>query len=172
MNAPIPTLDAWPEQSIRGHSISGSRYTTREFMEREWDGMWTRVWLLLGRAAELPEPGDWQMEPVGREEILMVRQQDDSIKAFYNVCQHRGNPLVDESKGSNPRRFVCRYHSWAFLPDGALQFAPDKEDFPQGNPCGKLGEHGPRLRTLERLSWPYLGRVAGTRSRHLAEDHG
>lgn len=92
MNAPIPTLDAWPEQTIRGHSISGSRYTSREFMEREWDGMWTRVWLLLGRAAELPEPGDWQMEPVGREEILMVRQQDGSIKAFYNVCQHRGNP--------------------------------------------------------------------------------
>ena len=127
MNAPIPTLDTWPEQSIRGHSISGSRYTSRDFMEQEWEGMWTRVWLLLGRESELREPGDWQMEPVGREEILMVRQQDGSIKAFYNVCQHRGNPLVDEPKGSNPRRFVCRYHSWAFLPDGALQFAPDKE---------------------------------------------
>ena len=153
MNAPIPTLDAWPEQSIRGHSISGSRYTTREFMEREWDGMWTRVWLLLGRAAELPEPGDWQMEPVGREEILMVRQQDDSIKAFYNVCQHRGNPLVDESKGSNPRRFVCRYHSWAFLPDGALQFAPDKEDFPQGNPCGKLRLAEVQCETFAGFIW-------------------
>ena len=137
MNATVPTLDIWPEQVIRGHSIPGSRYTCREFMEKEWASMWTRVWLLLGREAELPEPGDWQMEPVGREEILMVRQQDHSIKAFYNVCQHRGNPLVDESKGSNPRRFVCRYHSWAFLPDGGLQFAPEKEDFPEGNPCGK-----------------------------------
>ncbi|MEL0006009.1 MAG: Rieske 2Fe-2S domain-containing protein, partial [Luminiphilus sp.] len=117
MNAPIPTLDTWPEQTIRGHSIPGSRYTSRDFMEQEWEGMWTRVWLLLGRESQLPEPGDWQMEPVGREEILMVRQQDHSIKAFYNVCQHRGNPLVDESKGSTPRRFVCRYHSWAFLPD-------------------------------------------------------
>ena len=38
-------------------------------------GMWTKVWLLLGRESELPNPGDWQMEPVGREEILMVRQQ-------------------------------------------------------------------------------------------------
>ena len=128
MNAPIPTLDTWPEQTIRGHSIPGSRYTCRDFMENEWESMWTRVWLLLGREAELPVPGDWQMEPVGREEILMVRQQDHSIKAFFNVCQHRGNPLVDEPKGSNPRRFVCRYHSWAFLPDGGLQFAPDKED--------------------------------------------
>ena len=60
MNAPIPTLDTWPEQSIRGHSIPGSRYTSREFMEQEWEGMWTRVWLLLGRESELPEPGDWR----------------------------------------------------------------------------------------------------------------
>ena len=46
MNAPIPTLDTWPEQSIRGHSIAGSRYTSRDFMEQEWEGLWTRVWLL------------------------------------------------------------------------------------------------------------------------------
>ena len=58
-----------------------------------------KVWLLLGREAEIPKPGDWQMEEVGPEEILMVRQKDDTVKAFYNVCQHRGNPLVEEKKG-------------------------------------------------------------------------
>ena len=47
--------------------------------------MWTKVWLLLGREAELPKPGDWQMEPVGPEEILMVRQEDGGVKAFYNT---------------------------------------------------------------------------------------
>ena len=90
MNAPIPTLDSWPKQTIRGHDLSGTRYTSREFMKQEWEGMWTRVWLLLGRESEIPNTGDWQMEPVGQEEVLMVRQQDQSIKAFYNVCQHRG----------------------------------------------------------------------------------
>ena len=131
-------IEPWPEQQTRGHTIPGSRYTSRDFMRQEWDGMWTKAWLLLGREAELPNPGDWQMEELGAEEILMVRQQDGSVKAFYNVCQHRGNPLVSESKGSSPRRFVCKYHSWAFLPDGSLSFAPDKEDFPEGNPCGKI----------------------------------
>jgi phenylpropionate dioxygenase-like ring-hydroxylating dioxygenase large terminal subunit len=131
----IPIVDTWPEQDTRSHRIPGSRYTSREFFEQEWEGMWTRVWLLLGREAELPNPGDWQMEPVGPEEILMVRQKDGTVKAFYNVCQHRGNPLVSESKGSIRTRFVCKYHSWAFLPDGKLNFAPDKEDFPEGNPC-------------------------------------
>jgi phenylpropionate dioxygenase-like ring-hydroxylating dioxygenase large terminal subunit len=132
------TIERWPEQQTRGHTIPGSRYTSRDFMREEWEGMWTKSWLLLGREAELPNPGDWQMEELGPEEILMVRQQNDSVKAFYNVCQHRGNPLVCESKGSSPRRFVCKYHSWAFLPDGSLSFAPDKEDFPEGNPCGKI----------------------------------
>ena len=130
-------IDTWPKQTTHGHRIPGSRYTSREFFHQEWDGMWTRVWLLLGRESELPNPGDWQMEPVGREEILMVRQSDGRVKAFYNVCQHRGNPLVDASKG-NARRFVCKYHSWAFMPNGELNFAPDKEDFPDGNPCGKV----------------------------------
>ena len=153
MKAPAPTLDTWPEQAIRGDRIVGSRYTSRDFMEQEWDGMWTRVWLLLGREAEIPQAGDWQMEPVGREEILMVRQQDSSIKAFYNVCQHRGNPLVDDPKGSNPRRFVCRYHSWAFLPDGELQFVPDREDFPEGNPCGKLRLAEVRCETFAGFIW-------------------
>jgi len=153
MKVPAPTLDTWPEQAIRGDRIVGSRYTSRDFMEQEWEGMWTRVWLLLGREAEIPQAGDWQMEPVGREEILMVRQQDSSIKAFYNVCQHRGNPLVDEPKGSNPRRFVCRYHSWAFLPDGELQFVPDREDFPEGNPCGKLRLAELRCETFAGFIW-------------------
>ena len=130
-------IDDYPEQKTRGHSIPGWRYTSKEFADKEWEGMWTKVWLLLGREEEMPEPGDWQMEMVGKESILMVRQTDGGVKAFYNVCQHRGNPLVSEEKG-HVRRFVCKYHSWAFMPDGELNFAPDKEDFPEGNPCGKV----------------------------------
>ena len=51
--------------------------------------MWTKVWLLLGRESELPNPGDWQMEPVGPEEMLMVRQQDGSVKAFTSLPASR-----------------------------------------------------------------------------------
>ncbi len=131
----LPELEKWPDQETRGHTIPGSRYTSREFFEREWEGMWTKVWLVLGREAQIPNPGDWQMEPVGPEEILMVRQQDGGVKAFYNVCQHRGNPLVEDTRGHVRSRFVCKYHSWAFMPDGSLNFAPDRDDFPQGNPC-------------------------------------
>ncbi|MEH6590733.1 MAG: aromatic ring-hydroxylating dioxygenase subunit alpha [Halioglobus sp.] len=130
-------LPDWPKQTVRDHKIEGYRYTSREFAEQEMEHMWSKVWLLLGREDEIPNPGDWQQEEVGSESILMVRQADTSIKAFYNVCQHRGQRLVSEAKG-HVRRFVCPYHSWAWMPDGELNFVQDPDDFPEGNPCGKL----------------------------------
>ena len=98
---------------------------------------------------------------------MLFRMMVGSVKAFYNVCQHRGNPLVDESKGSNPRRFVCRYHSWAFLPDGALQFAPDKEDFPEGNPCGKLRLAELKCETFAGFIWVNMDPECGSLKDHL-----
>ena len=133
----IREITSYPEQQTRGSLLHGSRYTSAEFFAAEWEGMWTKTWLLMGREDEIPNPGDWQMEPLGPEEILMVRQKEGHVKAFYNVCQHRGNPLVEDNKGT-VKRFVCKYHSWAFMPDGELNFAPDREDFPEGNPCGKI----------------------------------
>lgn len=130
-------LPDWPQQTLRGHKLDGYRYTSREFARQEWEQMWTRVWLLLGREDEMPNPGDWQQQEVGPESILMVRQEDASTRAFYNICQHRGQRLVSEPKG-HARRFICPYHSWAWTRDGELDFVQDPEDFPQGNPCGKL----------------------------------
>ena len=148
----IYEIQSYPEQQTRGSLLEGHRYSSRSFFEQEWDGMWTKVWLLLGRESELPNPGDWQMEPVGPEEILMVRQKDGGVKAFYNVCQHRGNPLVEDTKGS-VRRFVCKYHSWAWMPDGELNFAPDREDFPEGNPCGKMRLEEVACETFAGFIW-------------------
>ncbi|MGI9324768.1 MAG: aromatic ring-hydroxylating oxygenase subunit alpha [Pseudomonadales bacterium] len=145
-------IRSWPKQELRGHRIPGSRYTSQEFAEQEFEQMWTKVWLLLGRESELPNPGDWQREEVGPESILMVRQQDGGVKAFYNVCQHRGNPLVSEEKGS-VKRFVCRYHSWAFMPNGELNFAPDADDFPEGNPCGKIRLEEVACETFAGFVW-------------------
>ncbi len=146
------TLPSWPQQKLRGHRLEGYRYTSRDFADTEFEHMWTRVWLLLGRESEMPQPGDWQREDVGRESILMVRQQDSTIKAFYNVCQHRGNQLVDQAKGK-ARRFVCKYHAWAFDIGGELQYAQDAENFAEGNPCGKLRLKEIRCETFAGFIW-------------------
>lgn len=131
--------DAWPEPDLRGHSIPGERYTSADFMEQEWEGMWTKTWLLLGRADEMPEAGDYQVEDVGRESIIMVRQRDGGIKAFYNVCQHRGAKMLFTEDGTvGDGDIVCPYHGWKWDTSGALNWVQDPEDFPDGDPCGKL----------------------------------
>ena len=114
--------------------LPGHRYTSPAFFTEEWEKLWTRVWLLLGRDDEMPEPGDYQVEEVGPESILMVRQKDGTAKAFYNVCQHRGNRLKYDSCGSTAK-LTCVYHGWQYDLDGKLLYAQDPEDFPQGDPC-------------------------------------
>lgn len=116
--------------------LAGERYVSRAFMEAEWDNVWTKSWLITIRAGQIPEPGDFMLEDVGQESILIVRQQNGAIKAFYNVCQHRGNKLVIEPEGSMPA-FTCPYHSWRFELDGRCSYAQDPEDFPGGDPCAR-----------------------------------
>jgi phenylpropionate dioxygenase-like ring-hydroxylating dioxygenase large terminal subunit len=117
-------------------TLAAERYTGREFFRREWDSVWTRSWLLLAHTGELLEPGDFLVEQVGAESILAVRQEDRSIKCFYNMCQHRGNKLVTTDAGSLGT-FTCGYHGWRYALDGRCVYAQDAEDFPV-NPCEKL----------------------------------
>jgi len=132
---------AWPaptpgRQQIRETAITGERYTSRSFFADEWEHMWTKVWLLLGRSSLLPEPGDYQVEEVGPESIIMSRQADGSVRSFYNVCQHRGSRLTFAAEGT-ANQFVCPYHGWKYDNAGALVDLQDVEDF-DGNPCDEL----------------------------------
>ena len=117
--------------------ITGERYTSPAFMELEMARLWPRVWNIGGWAAEIPEAGDFITHALGRESILMVRQPDGGVKAFHNVCPHRGNRLVYAEQGSLAR-FTCTYHGWTYDHGGNLIHVQDAEDFPQGNPCGKV----------------------------------
>lgn len=143
---------AWAQPDVPAHHIEGSRYTDRGFAAAEWDGMWSRVWLLLGRAREMPNPGDYQVEDVGPESFIMVRQDDGSIRAFYNVCQHRGSRLIFNAAGS-VERISCPYHSWTYGRDGALLVVQDPEDFSSGNPCERLSLVEVRCETFAGWVW-------------------
>ena len=79
---------------VRGDSITADRYISTEFMARENQFLWPRVWHLGGMVAELEQEGDYVRHNLGAESVVMVRQADASIKAFYNTCPHRGNRLV------------------------------------------------------------------------------
>ena len=129
-----------PDQELGHELVPKERYTSQEFMQQEWDHIWSKVWLLGCREDQIPEPGDYIATDIGKESVLLVRQKDGGIKAFHNVCMHRGNKLADEGAGS-VGRFVCGYHGWAYAIDGYFDDIPDLATFPQGAPpCGGLAE--------------------------------
>lgn len=122
--------------AVRGDTITADRYISKEWMELERDKLWPKVWHLGGVTAELEEEGDFIRHNFGKESVIMVKQADGSIKAFYNTCPHRGNRLILGDAGSTPR-ITCGYHGWQFDPDGTLVHVQDPDDFAGGNPCGK-----------------------------------
>ncbi len=129
-----------PERDLGTELIPKERYTSVDFMDREWECIWTKVWLLGCREDQIPAPGDFVCTSIGRESVLLVRQVDGAIRAFYNVCMHRGNRLADEGRG-HAEVFRCSYHDWRYGLDGRFVLIPDLDTFPQGAPpCSGLRE--------------------------------
>ena len=121
--APVPGLGTDP--------VPKERYTSPVFAAQEWEKMWTRVWLLAGRASDAPEPGDYFTFEIGPESILVIRQADGSLSARHNVCMHRGNRLREPGRG-HAESFSCLFHGWKYGIDGKLLEAQDPGCFPQG----------------------------------------
>lgn len=132
MNTSTQTKPAtYSEKAGLGHGpVSLEPYRSEEFYKGERERMFGRAWLLAGRSEEIPKPGDYFLKEVDvcQASVLIVHGKDGKIRAFHNVCPHRGNQLVSVRAGSSGA-FSCRYHSWTFASDGALRGVPDEEMF-------------------------------------------
>ena len=127
-----------PEPELSDRPIAGDRYYSPEFAEQEWQALWPRVWQVAGRVDQLPNPGDYITYEIGRDSILCARGTDGRVRAFFNVCQHRGNRLVSADVGSlSGGEFQCAYHGWRYSDQGDCTWVYDEDDFLQGTPCGK-----------------------------------
>ncbi|MEN3950730.1 aromatic ring-hydroxylating dioxygenase subunit alpha [Iodidimonas sp. SYSU 1G8] len=122
-----------PEPDLGTELIPQERYISRDFMQLEWDRMWTKVWLIGCREEEIPDTGDYITTEIGNESLLIVRGEDGKARTFYNVCNHRGNQVKFDKCG-NSRTLQCAYHFWEYDLTGRLVNVPDEEDFHQGCP--------------------------------------
>ena len=155
-----------PMPRLSDRPIDGSRYWSRDFMDREWAGIWTKAWLIGGLAAQVAKPGDFFTYEIGRESILVTHGEDGRIRAFYNVCPHRGKRLVMEEQG-NSKRIACSYHGWRFTPEGELNFVPCPEDFAGGSPCGKVTLEEVKCEVFASFVWVNLDPQATPLADHL-----
>lgn len=120
-----------PARTGKKAVLDTDRYTAPAFMAREWQTVWTKTWLLAGIEQDVREPGDYFKFEIGREAIIVVRTEAGALAAFYDACQHRGNKLIVNERGSVPA-FTCPYHGWTYDLDGTLKMVPDAERFSRG----------------------------------------
>ena len=134
---PKPPEGSWTEHFQLGtEPISYEDSISPEFYELEREAIFKRAWLNVGRVEQLPRKGSYFTKElaVARTSVVIVRGADDEVRAFYNVCRHRGNKLVwsdfpkEETSGVS-RQFVCKYHGWRYDLDGACNFVQQEQEF-------------------------------------------
>jgi phenylpropionate dioxygenase-like ring-hydroxylating dioxygenase large terminal subunit len=109
-------------------TIPKDRYVSAEFAQREHEGLWPRVWQIACTVDHVAEPGDWYEYRAGWYSVVIVRDDDNELRAFQNVCRHRGNSLCQGS-GSGLTELRCPFHRWAWDLAGNLREVPSRKDF-------------------------------------------
>jgi Rieske 2Fe-2S family protein len=118
-------------------TLPGSYYTSQDVFDRETDRIFNQRWLCVGAASAIDKPGAYLVVEIEGESLLIVRGRDDAVRAFYNVCRHRGTQLCSQA-GSVSKYITCPYHAWSYDLTGGLAAAPnmdevegfDRADFP------------------------------------------
>lgn len=128
-----PPRGLWSQEELEAlgtDPIPASVYYDPARFELERHAVFLRTWLNVGHMCELPKPGNFIVREVefAKASILIVHGKDGKLRAFHNVCTHRGTQLVAAESGS-AANFTCPYHAWTFGHDGQLRSAPDFERF-------------------------------------------
>jgi Rieske 2Fe-2S family protein len=111
-------------------TLGGHLYTDPAIFRAEQERIFEQMWFCAIRSSDLGKPGAWQTVQIGRESVLISRTRKGEIRAFYNVCRHRGVKLCMEEKGEAARNFQCPYHAWTYDFEGKLIAAPNLTKMP------------------------------------------
>ena len=133
-----PAAGSWTEAfaGLGTAPLSYEDSISPEFYELEREAIFRRTWLNVGRVEQLPKRGSYFTKELAvcDTSVIVVRGSDDEIRAFHNICRHRGNKLVwqddpnAEVQGTC-RNFTCKYHAWQYGLDGELTFVQQEQEF-------------------------------------------
>jgi len=104
-------------------------YTNQEYCDLEIEHLFKRNWLLAGHTSELRNTGDYVTFDGLGERAIVIRGADNQLRAFHNVCRHRGGRIVREASGTCTRSVVCPFHGWTYNLDGSLKSVPAAKTF-------------------------------------------
>ncbi|OXR50169.1 MULTISPECIES: aromatic ring-hydroxylating dioxygenase subunit alpha [unclassified Pusillimonas] len=114
---------------VRPTEVHKDLFIDEELFELEMEHLFANTWVYVGHASQVPNPGDYFTTTVGTDDVLMVRDADNSVKVLYNRCPHKGVMLVNDTCGNAGRFFRCPYHAWSFKLNGDLLALPLKRGY-------------------------------------------
>ncbi|MEL6780509.1 MAG: Rieske (2Fe-2S) protein [Cyanobacteria bacterium J06597_16] len=116
-----------PKVPVRMAAPKQQTFTDPSIFTSELSSIFDSDWVMVGRAGSIPNPGDYFTAFLGQRPIIIIRQQDGSIRALANYCLHRYVQLLEGS--GTTKCIVCPYHCWAYDLDGTLINVTDKTGF-------------------------------------------
>jgi len=117
----------------KAYALSAETYSNPDFLKLENSAIFESQWQLVGHIDQLANIGDQMICKLGRIPLIILRNQDNELKALHNVCRHRAGPLVLENGNSKILR--CKYHGWSYDLDGTLKTAPEMQSTPNFEIC-------------------------------------
>jgi choline monooxygenase len=134
-------------ETTSGTALAARLYTDPSLLEAEQELIFERTWQLAGHISALPGPGSYTTARAGTQPVLVVRDEDGELRAYRNVCRHRGSRLLSGS-GQCKGAIRCRYHGWTYRFDGRLIGAPEALAFGSKLDKPALGLHPVRVEQL------------------------
>ncbi|MSU70617.1 MAG: aromatic ring-hydroxylating dioxygenase subunit alpha [Opitutaceae bacterium] len=130
-----------------GYALERPFYVAPEIFERDLALIYRRHWLLAGASCQICQPGDYFTYEIADDSIVVLRDEANAVRAFHNVCRHRGSRICLEPTG-HAKTLVCPYHAWSYGLDGRLRTA---RHLPAGIDPATLGLHPVETRVIEGL---------------------
>jgi phenylpropionate dioxygenase-like ring-hydroxylating dioxygenase large terminal subunit len=127
---PTETMQRLAAATRAGYSFPQEYYASDAVFQADMDRVINQKWILAGHVSQVPNKGDYFLFRIGVEQIIVIRENATSVRAFFNVCRHRGSTICSADRG-NASRLVCPYHAWTYGLDGRLLAArlmPDDFD--------------------------------------------
>jgi Rieske 2Fe-2S family protein len=119
-------------------TLPGEYYTSPSVFDEERERLFARSWICVGRTDRLTTPGEYFVRTIAGESLIFLRDRSGTLRAFFNVCRHRGTRLCAQESGQFSETIQCQYHAWTYTTDGKLIGAPhmgevagfQKSDYP------------------------------------------
>jgi len=114
---------------VQADRVHRDVYTDAEVFQLEMERLWSRTWVYVGHASQIPDPGDFLTLDVATQPVIVVRHTDNSVRVLLNRCAHKGTKVVYAPSGNAGKTFRCPYHAWTYRTDGSLLQVPLKEGY-------------------------------------------